>query len=121
MRLYASQSGRRKLTWATAVTELDDPQFFLMGPEPEAECLAAISRIDGKYVLEDGEGHPVCVSATLAEVAKRAQLRLAARSKPTLVVKILLPFAALRSFFDEKIEPLIPDSVEVMLRLPAFV
>jgi hypothetical protein len=121
MRLYASQSCKRKVSWATAVTELDDPQFFLIGPEPEADCVVAISRLNGRYVLEDGEGHSLCESRILTEVVKQAQLRLATRSKPSLMVRIMLPFAAVRAFFDEKVEPLVPDSVEVLLRLPAFV
>jgi hypothetical protein len=121
MRLYAANAGRRKVTWATAMTELDDPQFFLIGPEPEAECLVAISRVGGRYVLENGVGHVVCESRDLPEVVKQAQLGLASRGKPSLVIRMLLPFGAARAIFDEKVEPLIPDSVEVFLRLPAIV
>jgi hypothetical protein len=121
MRLYAAYACRRKLTWATAVTELDDPQFFLVGPEPEAECLTAISRVGGRYVLEDGAAHVLCESRDRPEVVKRAQSALACRSKPSLLLRIVLPFGAARAFFDEKVEPLIPDSVELFLRLPAIV
>jgi len=121
LRIYAAQAGRRRVSWATAVTERDDPQFFLIGPEPEADCLVAVARVGERYVLEDGGGQVLCESRILPEVVKRAQLALAARSKPSLMVKVLVPFAAARSFFDEKVEPLIPDSVEVFLRLPAFV
>lgn len=121
MRLYAAHAGRRKLTWATAVTELDDPQFFLLGPEPEAECVTAISRVGGRYVLENGAARVLCESRDLADVAKQAQLALQTRSKPSLLVRLLLPFGAARAFFDEKVEPLIPDSVEVFLRLPALI
>jgi hypothetical protein len=121
MRLYGSQAGRRKVTWATAVTELDDPQFFLTGPEPDAECWVAISRVGGRYVLEDGEAHVLGESRDLPELVGRAQLALASRSKPALLVRIMVPFATVRAFFDEKVEPLIPDSVEVFLRLPTLV
>jgi hypothetical protein len=121
MRLYAANAGRHKLTWATAMTECDDPQFFLIGPEPEAACLTAISRVGGRYVLEDGAARVVCESRDLAELVKRAQLAFAGRRKLSLVMRILLPFGAARAFFDEKVEPLIPDSVEVFLRLPAIV
>ena len=121
MRLYAANAGKRKATWGTALTELDDPQFFLIGPEPEAECLAAIARIGGRYVLENGAGRVVCESTDLADVVRQAQLALASRSKASLVMRMLLPFGAARAFFDEKVEPLIPDSVEVFLRLPALV
>ena len=96
MRLYAAHAGRRKLTWATAVTECDDPQFFLIGPEPEAECLTAISRVGERYVLEDGAAHVLCESRDLAEVAKRAQLSLQSRSRPSLLVRLLRFGRALR-------------------------
>ena len=119
MRLYARAG--RKVTWATAVTDRDDPQFFLLGPEPEAECLVAISRIAGRYVLEDGAARILCESRDLCEIVKQAQLSLASRSKPTLLMRMLLPCGAARAFFDEKVEPLIPDSVEVFLRLPAII
>jgi hypothetical protein len=121
LRIYATHAGRRDVSWATAVTERDDPQFFVIGPEPEADCLVAVARVGERYVLEDGEAHVLCESRILPEVVKRAQLVLTTRSKPSLMVKLFVPIAAARSFFDEKIEPLIPDSVEVLLRLPAFV
>lgn len=119
MRLYASQSCQRKVSWATAVTELGDPQFFLV--DAEADCLIALSRLGGQYVLEDGEGCPLCANTALEESVQRAQRALATRSRPSLMVRTLLPFAALKAYFDEKCEALIPDSLELMLHLPAIV
>lgn len=121
MRLYSSQSCRRGVSWATAVTELGDPQFFLVGPEPEADCVLAISRLNGRYVLEDGEAHPVCDGAALADVVKEAQRMLPRRFKPSLVARALVPFACIKAFVDEKLEPLVPDSIEVLLPIASLV
>lgn len=121
MRLYSSQACRRDVSWATAVTELGDPQFFLVGPEPEGDCLLAISRLHGKYVLEDGEAHLVGEGGSLADVVKEAQCMLPRRFKPSLVARVLVPIACIRAFIDEKLEPLIPDSLEVLLPIASMV
>ena len=42
--------------WDVGVTELGDPQFYLLGPPPHAECILCISRLGRIYVLEDGAG-----------------------------------------------------------------
>lgn len=121
MRLYASHACRRKVSWATAMTEPGDPQFFLIGPEPEADCLLAVSRLDGRYVLEDGEAHPLCEGEVLSEVVQEAQRTLPPRFKPSLVARVLMPLACIRAVLDEKIEPLIPDSMELLLPIASFV
>ena len=43
-------------TWEIGVTERNDPQFFLIGPPPERDCILAISRLGRLYVIEDGTG-----------------------------------------------------------------
>lgn len=119
MRLYASQSCQRKVSWATAITDFGDPQFFLM--DAESDCLIALSRLEHQYLLEDGQGCPLCVNTSLEDSVQRAQTVLAARRRPALMVRILVPIAALKAYFDEKCEALIPDSIELMLHLPAIV
>ena len=121
MRLYASQSGRRRLVWATAVTELDDPQFFLMDAGGDADCLVAVSRVGGTYVLEDGEGWLLCESCDLAEVVDKAQATLATRHRPRLVAKLVLSIGAIKTFVDEKVEPLVPDYIEAMLPIAQII
>jgi hypothetical protein len=121
MRLYSSQACRRNVSWSTAMTEPGDPQFFLIGPEPEADCVLAISRLRGKYVLEDGEARPLCEGRVLSDVVQEAQRMLPRRFKPSLVARLLVPLACIRAFIDEKIEPLVPDSIEVLLPIASFV
>ena len=43
------------LGWDVELTEIGDPQFYLLAP-PQDECLLCISRIGRRYVLEDGAG-----------------------------------------------------------------
>ena len=42
--------------WDVGVTEIGDPQFYLLGPPPHEECILCISRLGRVYVLEDGAG-----------------------------------------------------------------
>ena len=42
--------------WETGMTEKGDAQFYLLGPLPEQACELCVSRIDGRYILEDGVG-----------------------------------------------------------------
>ena len=43
-------------TWETGATEHGDAQFYLLGPRPEQACELCVSRIGGRYILEDGSG-----------------------------------------------------------------
>src|SRR5262245_57206662 len=51
--------------WHTAATEAGDPQFYLLGPSPDEDCILAVSRLGRLYVLEDGAGHVVYESVSL--------------------------------------------------------
>jgi hypothetical protein len=49
----ASGDGRG---WETGATETGDAQFYLLGPLPDQACELCVSRIGGRYILEDGSG-----------------------------------------------------------------
>src|SRR6266404_3546051 len=49
----ASGNGR---VWETGMTEKGDAQFYLLGPFPDQACELCVSRIGGRYILEDGAG-----------------------------------------------------------------
>src|SRR5258705_13704466 len=49
----ASGDGRG---WETGATETGDAQFYLLGPLPDQACELCVSRIGGRYILEDGAG-----------------------------------------------------------------
>src|SRR5260370_24292646 len=47
----ASGNGRG---WETGITETGDAQFYLLGPLPDQACELCVSRLGGRYILEDG-------------------------------------------------------------------
>ena len=53
------------------VTEIGDPQFYLLGP-PHDECILCISRSAAVYVLEDGAGQVLFEHNSLSLLAEQA-------------------------------------------------
>src|SRR5260370_35607010 len=71
----ASGNGRG---WETGITETGDAQFYLLGPLPDQACELCVSRLGGRYILEDGSGRLLFEHQRLAVVALHA--KAAARS-----------------------------------------
>ncbi|UZE50405.1 hypothetical protein ONR75_06800 [Rhodopseudomonas sp. P2A-2r] len=65
--------------WETGTTECGDAQLYLLGPRPEQACELCVSRIDGRYILEDGAGRLLFDHENLALVAQQARAPFAAR------------------------------------------
>jgi hypothetical protein len=94
------------------MTETGDPQFFLLGPEPACECVLSISRISGRYVIEDGDGGPIGETASLDEAMQTAShVRL--RRQTGMVVHLIAAWDGFREFVEEKTEPVVAEMVEV--------
>ena len=66
----ASRTGRE---WETGMTEQGDAQFYLLGPRPEQACELCVSRIGGRYILEDGSGRLLFEHRNLELVALHAK------------------------------------------------
>ena len=49
----APENGRE---WEIGMTERGDAQFYLLGPLPDQASELCVSRIGGRYILEDGSG-----------------------------------------------------------------
>jgi hypothetical protein len=94
------------------VTETGDPQFFLLGPEPGCECVLSISRVAGRYVIEDGEGGAIGEMTTLEEAAETAS-RVTLRRRTGLIARVVAAWYAFREFVEEKTEPVMAEMVEV--------
>lgn len=92
-------------TWYVGVTERNDPQFFLIGPPPEHDCILTISRLGRLYVIEDGAGHVLFESTNPAFLAEQAVAALR-RRKIAIVARVTVAWAALREFCEEKTEAL---------------
>ncbi len=66
----ASGTGRE---WETGMTERGDAQFYLLGPLPDQACELCVSRIGGRYILEDGSGRLLFEHRNLELVALHAK------------------------------------------------
>jgi hypothetical protein len=104
-----------------ATTESGDPQFFLIGPAPACDCVLSISRVSGRYLIEDGNGASIAEASSLDELAHIAsQVRLR-RSKTTILARVALVWCALRQFVEEKMEPVVGEMAEAAEVLTHFV
>ena len=99
--------------WDTGTTETGDPQFYLLGPPPEHDCILCVSRLGKLYVLEDGAGHLVFENADFELIARQAKALLKA-GKARLLAQVLLAWGALRHAFEEKVEPLLVEGEEML-------
>jgi hypothetical protein len=85
----ASENGR---AWETGVTERGDPQFYLLGPLPDQACELCVSRIGGRYILEDGWGRLLFEHQSLALVALHARAAVHSTRWPLVARALLLKF-----------------------------
>jgi hypothetical protein len=104
------------VSWDVGATELDDPQFYVLGPAPDLECILAISRVGRVYVLENGSGQLLYEGTSVEVLTARA--KAAAEHKPlSLVARITLGLAAIRLAIEERLEPILAETEEVLLRV----
>lgn len=111
----APSTGRE---WEIGTTEKGDAQFYLLGPLPDQACELCVSRLRGRYILEDGSGLLLFEHRNLDLVALHA--RAAVPSTPRLMVKAIMLWCAIRTAVHEKLEPMIAESEELLVQLAAF-
>ena len=104
-----------RFDWGTGTTERGEPQFYLLGPAPEHECVLCVSRLAQGYVLEDGTGRLVGEAPSLDRFAVEAA-RAAIGGGRAFVSRILVAWIAMRSTIEEKIEPMFEESEELLVR-----
>jgi len=88
--------------WETGMTEKGDAQFYLLGPLPDQACELCVSRISGRYILEDGSGRLLFEHRNLDLVALHA--KAAVPSTSWLMVRAITLYCAVRNTFHEKFE-----------------
>ena len=102
--------------WETGITEIGDPQFYLLGPLPDQACELCVSRIGGRYILEDGSGRLLFEHRSLALVAMHA--KAAARSASwRLVAHVVLLWCTVRQILHDKVEPWLAEGEELLVDL----
>ena len=103
-------------SFAIGTTERGDPQFYLLGPAPEHDCVVCVSRLAQTYVLEDGEGRLIGETPTLDGFAVEAA-RAAVRGSRSLVGRLALLWVTVRLTIEEKLEPIFEESQELLVRV----
>ena len=103
-------------SWAVDATEDGCPQLYVLGPAPDHDCILSVSRLGRLYIVEDGGGQVLVEHDSLLRVAEgiRAALR---RKRAGMVARIALAWCAAREFFEEKLEPLVAESSEVVFHV----
>ena len=111
---FAAERDRGQVdSWATGTTETGDPQFYLIGPPPDLDCILCVSRLGKLYVLEDGAGRLMFENADFELLLRQARTAFKAR-KTRLLAQLLLAWGTLRHAFEEKVEPLLVEGEEML-------
>lgn len=102
--------------WEAGKTETGDPQFYLLGPLPDQACELCVSRIDARYLLEDGAGRLLFENQSLPLVALHAKAAVSSQ-RWSLVARIVLLCCAVRYTIHDKVEPLLTEGEEILVHL----
>jgi hypothetical protein len=100
--------------WAVAATDIGDPQFYLLGRQPEQECVLCVSRIGARYVLTDGEGAVLAENVQLAAITDRAMAFVPQRQGYSLFMRLGAAWIAVRHHYHEKVEPVLAEPMELL-------
>ena len=101
--------------WETGMTEAGDAQFYLLGPLPDQACELCVSRIKGRYILENGSGRLLFEHRNLDLVMLHA--KAAVPSTSWLMVRAITLWCAIRNTIHEKVEPLLVEGEEMFVQL----
>ena len=112
--LSAATSPGTGREWETGVTEKGDVQFYLLSPLPDQACELCVSRIGGRYILEDGMGRLLFEHRNLDLVALHA--KAAVPSTSWLMVRAITLWCAIRSALHEKAEPWLVEGEELFVQ-----
>ena len=99
--------------WHVDATEVGDPQFYLLGPQPTEDCILSISRLGRLYVLEDGAGHILAEDGNLSRLTLKGKQFLR-EAKAGLFASMALMWGTIRHQFEEKVEPMLAESEEFL-------
>jgi hypothetical protein len=111
--LTPALSGGESARYDVGLTEIGDPQFYLLGPPPHDECILCISRLGRTYVLEDGAGQVLYEHNSLVVLAEQAKSALR-RRKAQIVARAVLLWCAARAAFEEKLEAVVGEGEELL-------
>jgi len=107
----SSRAGAR--CWDVGITEIGDPQFYLLGA-PDDECILCISRLGRLYVLEDGAGKLLFEHNSLLALAEQAR-GLLQKKKAQIVARAALVWCAVRETVEEKLDAMVLEGEELLV------
>jgi hypothetical protein len=114
LRASASAISRGEASgWEVGHTEVGDPQFYLLGPAPDYECLLCISRLGRVYVLEDGQGRVLVEDDGLVAMAEQVRDALW-RGKSAIVARIAVAWYLVRETIEERTDAIMAESHEML-------
>jgi hypothetical protein len=106
--------------WETGLTEAGDAQLYLLGPLPEQACELCVSRVGGRYILEDGAGRLLFEHRSLPLLAMHARSALRI-TRGSLVARMVVVWCTIREVIHDRIEPMLGESEELLACLtPQF-
>jgi hypothetical protein len=97
-------------------TEAGEPQFYVLGPAPDEACIACVSRVGSRYVLDDGRGRLLADEGDIGDLVKRAFEAYPAPRRVPLATRAFLVVCAWRAFVDQKMAAL-EESLEMLSRI----
>ena len=113
--LFRPDAKSAGIAWDVGSTERGDPQFYLLGPGPDHECVLCVSRLAQGYVLEDGNGRLIGEAPSLDQFAEQAA-RAAVRGGRSFIARVTLLLCTIRLTIEEKLEPMFEESQELLVR-----
>ena len=113
--LFRPDAKSAGIAWDVGSTERGDPQFYLLGPGPDHECVLCVSRLAQGYVLEDGNGRLIGEAPSLDRFAEQAA-RAAVRGGRSFIARVTLLLCTIRLTIEEKLEPMFEESQELLVR-----
>lgn len=99
--------------WDTGETERKEPQFYILSANSDLDCMISITRMGNEYILEDGQGYVVAENSSLSVIADKAVRMTSGLRKSSFFAQIGLAWIAAREFFEEKIEPVMAEPIEI--------
>jgi hypothetical protein len=100
--------------WDISVTEAGDPQFYLLGPAPEYHCVLTVTRLGGRYILEDGVGRVLFEHLNLDLLTTRVRSALRVRNTARFLGQMLVVGCAVRTVFEERVETILAEPMEIL-------
>jgi hypothetical protein len=104
------------VSWDIGTTEHGDPQFYLLGPAPHFECLLCCSRVEARYIVENGAGGLLGMEVSLRQAIGAAS-RALARKRSALAARLLVLFVTLRITVAQKLDPVMEETSDWLVRL----